>query len=99
MFCYNLHPAQPEADWPPDIAWFLSRFLPRFWTAACPDGTPSIFNLSISQSVVPTFFKMSIVPVLTKSKVTELNDYCPVAITSVIMQCFQRLESYHLNLT
>ena len=31
MFCYNLHPAQPEEDWPPLIAWFLSRFLPRFW--------------------------------------------------------------------
>uniref|UniRef100_A0A4W5M5H5 separase n=1 Tax=Hucho hucho TaxID=62062 RepID=A0A4W5M5H5_9TELE len=29
MFCYNLHPAQPEEDWPPLTAWFLSRFLPR----------------------------------------------------------------------
>ena len=27
----NLHPAQPEEDWPPLIAWFLSRFVPRFW--------------------------------------------------------------------
>ena len=24
MFCYNPHPAQPEEDWPPLIAWFLS---------------------------------------------------------------------------
>jgi hypothetical protein len=31
MYCYNLHPAQPEEDWPPLRAWFLSRFLPRFW--------------------------------------------------------------------
>ena len=30
-YCYNLHPAQPEEDWPPLIAWFLSRFLPMFW--------------------------------------------------------------------
>ena len=30
MFCYNLHPAQPEEDWPPLRAWFLSRFRPRF---------------------------------------------------------------------
>jgi hypothetical protein len=29
MYCYNLHPAQPEDDWPPLKAWFLSRFLPR----------------------------------------------------------------------
>ena len=31
MFCYNRRPAQPEEDWPPLIAWLLSRFLPRFW--------------------------------------------------------------------
>ena len=31
MFCYNLHPAQLEEDWPPLIGWFLSRFHPRFW--------------------------------------------------------------------
>ena len=29
MFCYNLHPVQPEEDWPSLRAWFLSRFLPR----------------------------------------------------------------------
>ena len=23
MFCYNLHPAQQEEDWPPLISWFL----------------------------------------------------------------------------
>ena len=27
MFC----PTQPEEDWTPLIAWFLSKFLPRFW--------------------------------------------------------------------
>jgi hypothetical protein len=30
MYCYNLHPEQPEEDWPPLRALFLSRFLPRF---------------------------------------------------------------------
>jgi hypothetical protein len=30
MYWYNLHPTQPEEDWPPLRAWFLSRFLPRF---------------------------------------------------------------------
>jgi hypothetical protein len=47
-----------------------------------------IFNLSLYQFAVPTFFKMAtIVPVPKKAKVTELNDYCPVALTSVIMKC------------
>jgi hypothetical protein len=30
MYSYNLHQAQPEEDWPPVRAWFLSKFLPRF---------------------------------------------------------------------
>jgi hypothetical protein len=41
MFCYNLHPAQPEEDWTPHIAWFLSRFLPRFWPSHCA-STPAL---------------------------------------------------------
>ena len=28
MFCYSLHPVQPEEDWPPLRAWFHSRFFP-----------------------------------------------------------------------
>ena len=30
MFCYNRYPEQPDDDWPPLTAWFLSRFFPRF---------------------------------------------------------------------
>ena len=61
-----------------------------------------IFTLSLFQAADSTCFKMStIVPVPKKAKVTELNDYRPVALTSVIMKCFERLvkESYHLYLT
>ena len=64
--------------------------------AVGPDGIPSrilracadqlsgvfmnIFNCSLSQSVVPTCFKMAtIVPVPKKAKITELNDYHPVS--------------------
>ena len=51
-----------------------------------------IFNLSLSQSAGPTCFKMAtIVPVPKKATVTELNDYRAVALTSVIMKCFERL--------
>ena len=42
-------------------------------------------------SLLSLCFKMStIVPVPKKAKVTKLNDYCPVALTSVIMKCFER---------
>jgi hypothetical protein len=58
-----------------------------------------IFILSISQSIVPTCFKMStIVPVPKKVKVTQLNDYRPIALTSVIMKCFERLVKVHVTL-
>ncbi|MFY0323997.1 RNA-directed DNA polymerase, partial [Bacillus sp. YIM B13585] len=51
-----------------------------------------IFNLSLEQSVVPSCFKQStIVPVPKKPQPTCLNDYRPVALTSVVMKCFERL--------
>ena len=56
-----------------------------------------IFNRSLSQSVDPTCFKMAtIVPVPKKAKITELNDYCPVAL---IMKCFERLVKDHITST
>ncbi|KAF7699141.1 hypothetical protein HF521_003883, partial [Silurus meridionalis] len=51
-----------------------------------------IFNLSLEQSVVPSCFKQStIVPVPKKPQPACLNDYRPVALTSVVMKCFERL--------
>ncbi|CDQ89637.1 unnamed protein product, partial [Oncorhynchus mykiss] len=78
-----------------------------------PDGIPSralracadqlagvftdIFNQSLYQSDVPTCFKgATIVPVPKKAK---LNDYRPVALTSVIMKCFARLVKDHITST
>ena len=55
---------------------------------------------SLSQSAVPTCFKRAtIVPVPKKAKVTELNDYRRVALTSVIMKCFERLVKDHITST
>lgn len=52
-----------------------------------------IFNLSLSQAVVPISFKKknTIIPVLKKSTVTSLNDYRPVALTPIMVKCFKRL--------
>ena len=45
-----------------------------------------IFNLSLSESVIPTCFKQTtIVPVPKNTNVTCLNDYRPVGLTSVAM--------------
>jgi hypothetical protein len=53
-----------------------------------------IFNLSLSQSVIPT-----IIPVPKNSKVSCHNDYHPLALTSAIMKCFDRLVMAHINST
>ncbi|XP_076849711.1 uncharacterized protein LOC143497938 [Brachyhypopomus gauderio] len=56
------------------------------------DVLTDIFNISLSSSTVPTCLKTTtIVPVPQKSTVSCLNDYHPVALTPIIMKCFERL--------
>jgi hypothetical protein len=57
-----------------------------------------IFNLCLIESVIPTCFKQTtIVPVPKEAKVTCLNYYRPVALTSVAMKCFERPVMAHIN--
>ena len=57
-----------------------------------------IFNTSLLQRVVPQCFKSSvIVPVPKKARVAQLNDYRPVALTSVVMKVFERLVLSYLK--
>ncbi|KAI2646667.1 hypothetical protein H4Q32_027929 [Labeo rohita] len=56
------------------------------------DVLTDIFNTSLSQAVVPTCLKStSIIPVPKKSPVSCLNDYRPIALTPIMMKCFERL--------
>ncbi|KAK1806255.1 hypothetical protein P4O66_000131 [Electrophorus voltai] len=52
-----------------------------------------IFNLFLTLRIVPSSFKRStIVPVPKKPRPSsDLNDYRPVALTSVMMKCFEKL--------
>ncbi|KAK3570325.1 hypothetical protein QTP86_017161 [Hemibagrus guttatus] len=51
-----------------------------------------IFNRSLELCEVPACFKHStIIPIPKKPKITGLNDYRPVALTSVVMKSFERL--------
>ncbi len=57
----------------------------------------SIFNESLATSVVPTPFKKSIIiPVPKNNKPSCLNDYRPVALTSIVMRVFERLVKNHI---
>ena len=52
----------------------------------------------MSESVMPTWFKQTtILPVPKNTKVTCLNDYQPIALTSVAMKCFEMLVMAHIN--
>eukprot|EP00061_Rhincodon_typus_P008828 g31785.t1 len=57
-----------------------------------------IFNLSLLQAEVPTYFKKTtIITVPKKPHATCLNDHRPVALTSISMKCFERLVMAHIN--
>ncbi|KAK1804001.1 hypothetical protein P4O66_003762 [Electrophorus voltai] len=52
----------------------------------------NIFNLSLMLSIAPSSFKRStIIPVPKKPRPSGPNDYRPVALTSVMMKCFEKL--------
>jgi hypothetical protein len=90
--CFNHHKAASPVDIPSRVLRACADQLDEVFT--------DIFNLSLSQSAVPTFLKIStIVPVPKKAKVTELNDNRPIALTSVIMKCFERLVKDHFTST
>ncbi|KAK3551831.1 hypothetical protein QTP70_028999 [Hemibagrus guttatus] len=60
-----------------------------------------IFNRSLELCEVPACFKRSTInPIPKKPKITGLNDYRPVALTSVVMKSFERLVlAYLKNIT
>ncbi|XP_048854489.1 uncharacterized protein LOC125722376 [Brienomyrus brachyistius] len=86
-----------------DVRKTLLRVNP--WKAAGPDNIPgcvlrgcaeqladvltNIFNISLSTTVI--------IPVPKKSSVSCLNDYRPVAVTPIIMKCFERLVMRHIK--
>lgn len=50
------------------------------------------FLKSLSKAIVPSCFKSAtIIPVSKTTTVSCLNDYRPVALTPIVMKCFERL--------
>ncbi len=87
--CWSFKRINPHKAPGPDV-------IPGWALMVCADQLADvftdIFNLSLLLSVVPTCFKKStIVPVVKKTKVLCLDDYCPVALSSTIIKCFERL--------
>ncbi len=93
---------------PADVRKTLSWINPR--KAAGPENIPGrvlkdcaeqltdIFNTSLSQAVIPTCLKSTtIIPVSKKSPVYCLNDYRPIALTPIILKCFERLVMHNIK--
>ncbi|KAL0174662.1 hypothetical protein M9458_030630, partial [Cirrhinus mrigala] len=72
--------------------------VPRDCAAQLTDVLTDIFNTTLSQAVVPTCLKStSIIPVPKKSPVSCLNDYHPIALTPIMMKCFERLVMHNIK--
>ncbi len=97
---------------PADVRKTLSRINPRKaagpdnipgrvlkdCAAQLTDVLTDIFNTSLSQAVVPTCLKSTtIIPVPKKSPVSCLNDYRPIALTPIMMKCFERLVMHNIK--
>ncbi len=97
---------------PADVKKTLSRINPRKaagpdnipgrvlkdCAAQLTDVLTDIFNTSPSQAVVPTCLKSTtIIPVPKKSPVSCLNDYRPIALTPIMMKCFERLVMHKIK--
>ncbi len=62
------------------------------------DVLTDIFNTSLSQAVIPTCLKSTtIISVPKKSPVSCLNNYRPIALTPIVMKCFERLVMQNIK--
>ncbi|XP_053083886.1 uncharacterized protein LOC128317198 [Pangasianodon hypophthalmus] len=62
------------------------------------DVFTDIFNISLSQAVVPTCFKTTtIIPVPKKPPPSSFNDYHPIALTPIVMKCFEWIVMQHIK--
>ncbi len=67
------------------------------WNPVLTSWSPSSHR-SLELCEVPSCFKRStIIPVPNKPKITGLNEYRPVALTSVVMKSFERLVLAYLK--
>lgn len=56
-----------------------------------------MFHNSLSQETVPSCPKRATIPLPKRSAVCSLNDYHPEALTSILMQSFEKLVRQHIK--
>lgn len=62
------------------------------------DVLTDIYNTPLSQAIIPACFKATnIIMLPKKSLASTLNGYRPIALTSIMMNCFVRLVKAHIT--
>ncbi|KAK3541120.1 hypothetical protein QTP86_015740 [Hemibagrus guttatus] len=96
IFRLETPPGQEEESSVPQIIYLA------LWTLwICADQLAQvftdIFNLSLAQAIVPTCLKTTtVIPVPNHYSTVCLNDFCPDALTPIVMKCFEKLVLSHL---
>ncbi|KAK3538721.1 hypothetical protein QTP86_014319 [Hemibagrus guttatus] len=101
----NYRPAPPACDSDASLPDALNSFYARFEAQndvtarkTIPPLEDQVLCLTTPTAVVPTCLNTTtIIPVPKKSPVSCLNDYRPVALTPIILKCFERLVMRHIK--
>ena len=57
----------------------------------------TLFTWSLKDGIVPGLWKTSMIcPIPKNNSPSDLSDYRPIAITSVVMKCFEKIVLHHL---
>ncbi|KAI5629763.1 gastrula zinc finger protein XlCGF28.1-like [Silurus asotus] len=85
----NYKTTSPACDRDPSLPDVLNDFYRRF----------EVQNNVVARKTIPppTDQTTTIVPMPKKSSVSCLNDYRPVALTPIVMKCFERLVMSHIK--
>ena len=69
----------------------------KFCRSSLLDPIVNIFQRSLNEHIVPKTWKTSeIIPVPKNASAKEFNDFRPVALTSILMKCLEKLVRSHL---
>ncbi len=63
---------------------------------SCADQLAGLFTSTFNESLATSVKKSVIIPVPKNNKPSCLNDYRPVALTSIVMKVFERLVKNHI---
>lgn len=94
----NAGPAKHQHQPGSRTGWSTREGAEVMCPSACCCMVTIIFNRLLQQATVPTCLKTAtIIPLPKSSAITGLNDYRPVALTTVNMKCMEKVVLQHVK--